>query len=263
MKNELKKIAAVFMTIALVMGFSVPTLSAKSIVMEGVIEDMSINMDFPTDGSMIIRPYDYPQIDTGIMYFKNNYPEATEIGEQNVTYKIGIAGYTCREILADPTSKDKIILEDEIDYTDPDETRKIIVSYIQIGRVLDPTDDEKVVLDSNGKPLKGDSPYTEAPGTTPVTTEQALVFSKNFRPYVHADVKVFSKQDYGASVDGVIVKDYTRIPADEFGEVAIPPGMVAPFRISGYVNTYADWQIGDGVSIVPIFSINISTKILK
>lgn len=273
MKREIKKIAAVAMALAMTVGSSIPAFAAPSIVMEGTVESLSINMTLPTSGLLTIKPFAGTQIDTGIYYFQNNNVLDTDTeGYTNISYGVSVTKYWA--ISSDPaTAKNDLIKlagEDGID-ADAAGEQKIMAPRIQIGtpmNVEDATDGDNVVFQTGTKKTATAS-SVEASDAAAATTEQALAFQRGFGKAV-VDVPVVELKKETAIKTGPVTTQkgfkYTTDQAlystvTDPAVVTIGPDQIAGFRITGNVNTNADWQEGvDGLAIVPVFKITVSTK---
>lgn len=273
MKREIKKIAAVAMALAMTVGSSIPAFAAPSIVMEGTVESLSINMTLPTSGLLTIKPFAGTQIDTGIYYFQNNnvLDQDTE-GYTNISYGVSVTKYWA--ISSDEaTAKNDLIKlagEDGID-ADTAGEQKIMAPRIQIGtpmNVEDATDGDNVVFQTGTKKTATAS-SVEASDAAAATTEQALAFQRGFGKAV-VDVPVVElKKETAIKTGSVTTTKGFKYTTDQAiystvtdpAVVTIGPDQIAGFRITGNVNTNADWQEGkDGLAIIPVFKITVSTK---
>lgn len=266
MKKEIKKIAAVAMALAMTVGSSIPAFAAKSIVMDGTVQDTNINMDLPTDGILTIRPYAGTQIDSGVYYFNNKNVKDTDTeGFANITYNVSVPKYLA--VVNTPANpKDpKIALAEEIG--DDVGTSKVMAPRIQIGTPfnVEDADAENAVLGATAGTLATRDAVETSGSSAEATTEEALAFSRGFGKAVvdipvstAAVVKTANATATNSSIAYTTdTKDYTVVT--DVTEAKIGPGQAAGFRITGSVNTNADWEPGvDGIAIVPVFNITVT-----
>jgi hypothetical protein len=227
MKKSIKKISALAMAMALTAVSVVPAFAEESVTLSGTIADadLKINMTLPTNGTITIKPYGAKQILTSPLYFQNTNAVATKTGEDIVTYNVGLAGYTC---VATSANED-----DPINVTtaavDTSVKTKDITANIELGDVI-----------------SGSSVTTDAIG-----------FKGQFTSPKTLQVTKLSEENYDAKAEDSQYEENANASTDV---VSIAPGDAAPFRITGTMNTSANWKAGDKITFVPIFSVGVQAS---
>lgn len=227
MKKNFKKVSALTLAMALTAASSMPTFAAKHAVYDGEITGgaLTIDMDLPSDGTLSIKPYAGTQISTEPLYFHNKNAEPAT-GEDNITYTVGLAGYTCVVKSASTDNPVKVAAT----LPAPPSTAKTITANIELGTATD---------------------AAISPAGATFTSAEAASFKKNFGTPSTLKVEKTSE----ASYDGTAASAYTKAVTPVAVDVA--PSKYVPFRIIGTMNTDAAWAEGDGATIVPVFSIGV------
>lgn len=225
MRKNIKKVSAVAMAMALTAVSSMPTLAVETATYTGEIAeaDLTINMDLPADGSLTIKPFAGTQITTAPLYFSNKNTATTTSGEDNVSYVVGLAGYTC--VATSATTENPIKVSATLPATG---TAKNITAVIELGEAQDDKETD------------------------------AAAFKTAFVSTAALTVDKLSEASYDGSAESV----YTKNSATD-DTVKVEPEKHVPFRITGAMNTAAEWEVGDEIVIVPVFSVGVEVDTVE
>lgn len=220
MKKTIKKATAVATAMAMVMGMATSVYAEQKSKYTGTIaeSDLTINMDLPADGSLTIKPFAGTQITTAPLYFKNKNTVAAAIGDDDVAYLVKLAGYTC--VATSINDENPIVAKKTLT---ANSKAKEFAANIALGEAVASTDEK-----TDAKDFK-----------VQFVTEEALA------------IDTLSEESYDGTADTAYVKN-----ADATA-VQVDPAKSVPFRITGTMNTDADWEEGDAITIVPVFSIGV------
>lgn len=220
MRKILKRATVVVSAMALTMASVMPAFAANMSEFKGIIADgdLKMNITLPANGTLTIKPYSGTQISTEPLYFENTEAEAADVGDDIISYSIGLAGYTC--VATSNTADNPIKAVTAL----TEDTKKNFTATIELGTAV-----EK------------DSKETDA-----------AEFKKNFGS-VTASLPIEKLSE--ASYDGTAASLYTK--ALTVTPVKVEPQKILPFRIIGTMNTAAEWEAGDTITIVPVYSVGI------
>jgi hypothetical protein len=218
MKKHLKTFAGLTLSALMAVATVTSAFAEDAVTMTGSIAaaDLAVNVTLPTSGALTIKPYAAEQISTATaLAFKS--------GEKagGTTYQIALSGYTATA--ASKSSDDPISVEtSEITESD-DNTAKQITLNIQVGTAVD---------------------------TTTVTAAKtadawAALFTT---PEIDEGVSELSSADYKKAGD-------TKTAATDTDKVELAPVKSAPFRITGTMNSGANWVVGDKITVTPVFKV--------
>jgi hypothetical protein len=222
MRKSIKRVTAVVSAMALTVASCMPIFAAETGSYTGTIagDDLKKNYNLPTSGSLIIKPYTGTQISTGELYFENAETAAAAAGDDIVTYKVNIAGYSCSAVSANEDDPITVAASLPSDGS----TAKVFTASIELGA-------KQTAKAADAKAFK-------ALFATPAVK-----------------VAVSELVDAESLYNGT--EDTTYIKATGTTAVEVGPQEFAPFRISGTMNTAANWQAGDTITIVPVYSVDI------
>lgn len=221
MRKNFKRATVVAAAMALTMSSIMPAFAANTGEYKGTIEsaDLNMNITLPTNGALTIKPYSGTQITTAPLYFKNTEVAAAATGDDVVSYKIGIAGYTC--VATSATAEDPIKAVTAL----TEDTKKNFTAKIELGTAV---------------------------ATTSEKTD-AKEFKDNFGSTTDScAIEKLSEASYDGTAATTYNKNLTSTPA------TVAPQESLPFRITGTMNTAANWEVGDSITIVPVYSVAIS-----
>lgn len=218
MRKNFKRATVVATAMALTMASIMPAFAANSSEFKGTIQeaDLKMNITLPANGTLTIKPYSGTQISTAPLYFENKETAASEVGDDIISYNIGLAGYTC--VATSATADNPIKAVTAL----TEDTKKNFTATIELGTA------------------------------TASKETDAAEFKKNFGS-VTASLAVEKLSE--ASYDGTAASTYTK--ALTVTPVKVEPEKALPFRITGTMNTGATWEVGDSITIVPVYSVGI------
>jgi hypothetical protein len=219
MKKSIKRISAVAMAMALAVVSAVPAFAEESAEFTGQIQssDLDIDMDLPANGSLTIKPYAGTQIKTTDPLYFVNN------NAEATKAGADIINYTVGLagytcVATSATSSSAVKVATTLDGAGKN---KVITADIQLGKAV------------------------------AATTASVDTFKEDFEVDKTVAVTKLSTTSY----DGTAGSTYTKNESAE--KVTIAPTEIVPFRIVGKMNTDATWEVGDSITIVPVFSIGV------
>jgi hypothetical protein len=222
MRKNLKRVAAVASAMALTVVSVVPAFAADAInktpTYTGTIAADDLSMNVTLPATGSLTIKPYSATQITTAPLYFENTESTS-DDDVVTYKVAIAGYSC--VATSKTADNAIKVATTLPTSG---TAKTFTATIETGAAC--ASDAKKTTAADFKTAFGTASSTVA-------------------------VEKLSEKAY----DGTAATTYTKVTTPT--EVKVEEGKAVPFRITGTMYTGAEWEEGDSITVVPVFTIGL------